>query len=183
MQRRSFLLCITGVAAAGWTGWKAGSTLLAGRPVKVSRTAWAFGTDCTLTVFHDDVGRAQNAISAALAEIDAVEQVMSLYRPDSQICRLNATGRLADPHPWLLQVLQAAADLSRRTGGVFDVTVQPLMRPPPRAPGSTGAGWRSPPTASACTAMAPRSPSTVSPRVLPPTRWLACSPGMASPAP
>ncbi|OYW20958.1 MAG: hypothetical protein B7Z55_06390 [Planctomycetales bacterium 12-60-4] len=51
---------------------------------------------------------------------------MSLYRPNSQLCRLNRTGILERPHPMLVDVLTAAAEFSRLTDGAFDVTVQPL---------------------------------------------------------
>jgi thiamine biosynthesis lipoprotein len=51
---------------------------------------------------------------------------MSLHRDDSQVATLNRHGTLAAPQPQLLQVLNVAQDLSRRTGGAFDITVQPL---------------------------------------------------------
>jgi len=48
------------------------------------------------------------------------------YRPDSQVSRLNRDHRLAQPHPYLTDVLRSAQSMSARTGGAFDVTVQPL---------------------------------------------------------
>jgi thiamine biosynthesis lipoprotein len=49
-----------------------------------------------------------------------------LYRPDSQLCRLNHDGVLERPHPDLVKVLRSAVDWSRLTDGAFDPTVQPL---------------------------------------------------------
>jgi thiamine biosynthesis lipoprotein len=84
------------------------------------------GTKVSLTVVHDDPRAADTALSAAFAALDRVEEVMSLYRPHSQLVRLNRQKVLADPHPDLVTVLTAAEELSRRTNGAFDVTVQPL---------------------------------------------------------
>jgi thiamine biosynthesis lipoprotein len=61
-----------------------------------------------------------------MAELRLVESVMSLYRPQSQLCRLNRDGVLDAPHPYLVEVLRRAQAMSAQTGGAFDVTVQPL---------------------------------------------------------
>jgi thiamine biosynthesis lipoprotein len=58
--------------------------------------------------------------------LTAIEKVMSLYEPESQLCRLNREGMLRDPHPHLVAVLQQARAMSEASGGAFDVTVQPL---------------------------------------------------------
>ncbi len=133
MKRRQFFLSLAGAATVGWAGWRwlprsGWGARTRGAAARVTRSGWALGAPVKLTVFHPDAGQAESALEAAFAELEQVEHVMSLYRPDSQVCRLNASGHLADPHPWLVEVLRAAADLSRRTGGVFDITVQPLMR-------------------------------------------------------
>ncbi|NBD38751.1 MAG: FAD:protein FMN transferase, partial [Verrucomicrobia bacterium] len=95
---------------------------------KVSRSCRALGTDVHLTVFHEDARTAEKALSAAFTEIDRVEDLMSLYRADSQLSRLNRNGSLTAPDPDLVRILQTASRLSARTGGAFDVTVQPLWR-------------------------------------------------------
>ena len=77
---------------------------------------------------HRDADQADVAITAAFAELELVEALMSVYRPDSQLSRLNLDGRLDDPHPYLVEVLEAAVAMSRRTDGAFDVTVQPLWQ-------------------------------------------------------
>lgn len=124
VARRRFLLFLAGTGAAtfGWFRRPGGQH----EPPLVSRTARALGADVTLTVLHRDEQAAQRAIDAAFAELETVEAVMSLYRPASQLARLNKTGSLAAPHPDLVDVLRAAEEMSRRSGGAFDVTVQPL---------------------------------------------------------
>ncbi len=51
---------------------------------------------------------------------------MSIYRPESQVSQLNRTHTLLAPDPLLVEVLQHAQDVSQRTAGAFDITVQPL---------------------------------------------------------
>ena len=127
MKRRKFILCLAGTAAAGLTGWKLAAPAR-GQLVKVTRNGWALGTNVSLTVFHTEARQAEKALDLAFAELDRVEDVMSLYRPESALCQLNRTGSLDNPHPYLVEVLETALDLSRRTEGAFDVTVQPLFR-------------------------------------------------------
>ena len=94
--------------------------------IEVTRRGWALGSDVTLTVLADSLDRADDALDNAFAELETVERVMSLYRPDSQMCRLNRDKVLSQPHPYLLEVLTAGQAISQRSDGAFDVTVQPL---------------------------------------------------------
>jgi len=94
----------------------------------VKRSAAALGTKVAITTIHQDLDTAIHAIDSAFAEIEQVESVMSIYRPDSQLCRLNREGRLDHPASALVEVLQHAAATSRSSGGAFDVTVQPLWQ-------------------------------------------------------
>ena len=86
----------------------------------------ALGASVSLLVLHADAGRAQAALADALAEVQAVDAIMSLYRDDSQLVKLNRVGELARPDWRLLDVLLYSQELSDRTQGAFDVTVQPL---------------------------------------------------------
>lgn len=79
-----------------------------------------------MTVLHPNADVANRALDAAFAEIEQVEAVLSIYRPESELRRLNRDGVLDRPHPYLLEVLHYAAATSRRTDGAFDITVQPL---------------------------------------------------------
>jgi thiamine biosynthesis lipoprotein len=94
----------------------------------VTRTSPALGTQVSITALHANQQTASRAIDDAFAEIERVEELMSVYRPHSQLSRLNRDGRLSDADPQLLDVLRYAVELSRRTAGAFDVTVQPLWK-------------------------------------------------------
>lgn len=93
---------------------------------RIERRSFALGAEISMLVLHEKPAAAEAAIAAAFGELDAIEDIMSLYRPQSQLCRLNRDGALEQPHPYLVQVLQAAQSMCERSGGAFDVTVQPL---------------------------------------------------------
>jgi thiamine biosynthesis lipoprotein len=66
------------------------------------------------------------ALSGLLGEIDRLEASLSLFRPDSEISRLNQDGYLDHPSLEMRTVLLEAQRLHHLTGGAFDVSVQPL---------------------------------------------------------
>ncbi len=97
--------------------------------VGLQRFTWSapvLGTEATFIILHEDPEAASRVKNLVLAELRQVETVLSLYHPDSDLCRLNRTGFLSHPHPWMVEVLGQAQRLAEQTGGAFDVTVQPL---------------------------------------------------------
>jgi thiamine biosynthesis lipoprotein len=98
----------------------------AGVLATVSRTARALGSEVSMQALHADQNIAQVALDDAFAELELVEELMSIYRPHSQLSSLNRAGVLDDPHPYFVEVLEASRDMSLRSGGAFDITVQPL---------------------------------------------------------
>jgi len=93
---------------------------------RVSRSSKALGTTVTMTALHADEELAGRALDAAFAEVEMIESVMSLYRPDSQVSRLNREGIIHQPAPSLVEVLRHARQIAELSNGAFDVTVQPL---------------------------------------------------------
>lgn len=94
----------------------------------------ALGAVSGLTLWHPDPRVARRALIWIQAEIARLEDVFSLYRPGSQIVRLNAEGRLDRPAPDLRQVIDIAQRVAEASGGAFDPTVQPLWRARAQAP-------------------------------------------------
>ena len=135
-NRRRFLQMSFGTAGAALLGCQPTSDLAENiAPVceadclrSIKYRGRALGTTVSMTVLHEDEAIARQAIKHALVELELVENLMSLYRPTSQLCRLNEAGSLALPHPYLVDVLQASHKIARQTGGAFDVTVQPLWK-------------------------------------------------------
>lgn len=111
-------------AAALATGGAAG---LAGS-VSRSRPGVAFGTTVRLTVAAPTAAEADSALDAGFAEIAAVHRAASLFDPESEISRLNRTGRLAHPSTTMTDLVSIAGMLFELTSGAFDPTVQPLWQ-------------------------------------------------------
>lgn len=78
----------------------------------------------------------------ALAEVERLENQLSLYRPGSEIAQLNARAahEAVRVSPEVFALLQHAAQLTAETGGAFDITIAPLVR----CWGFMGAGGRMP---------------------------------------
>lgn len=88
----------------------------------------ALGADATMQIHHPDPEVADRLIAASLAEVERLERQLSLYRPDSALCRLNRDGVVEDPPFDLVRILSESHRLNELTGGAFDVTVQPLWQ-------------------------------------------------------
>lgn len=83
----------------------------------------ALGARASIRLDHPD---AEAITARCLAEIERLENVLSLYRADSALSRLNSDGRLDAPPFELLDCLAQAGAVHRASGGLFDVTLQPL---------------------------------------------------------
>lgn len=101
-------------------------------PRPVSRVRWLMGTACEITAHGP---RAAQAVDAAFAEIERWDQILSLYKPESELSRLN---RQASQSPFrcskeLWEAVVASLKYARLSGGAFDPTVLPLLKASPRA--------------------------------------------------
>ena len=87
------------------------------------------GTFARVVAVAADSEIADNAIEAALAEIENVDKLMSDYKSDSEISRVNRDGftrAVAVSEP-TYEVLKRSIEFSKLTGGAFDITVGPLV--------------------------------------------------------
>jgi thiamine biosynthesis lipoprotein len=90
----------------------------------------AMGCTCTVRACGRDDTVLREAVGAALDEVDRLDRLMSHYRADSPLSRLNreaACGPVA-VDPELLDLLDECLRWSRDSEGAFDVTVGPLMK-------------------------------------------------------
>ncbi len=96
--------------------------------VAVARNAMA--TRFEIVLHGGDPVGLRAAGEEALAEIERVEAQLSLYRPTSEIARLNARAAHGPVRvtPSLFRLLQHAQRLHKETGGAFDITIAPLVR-------------------------------------------------------
>lgn len=88
----------------------------------------ALGAPATIQLYHDDEAKARVAIDAGLAEMARLEDIFSVYRPDSAISRLNRDGTLAAPPVEFVELLNHSLGLARISDGVYDPTIQPLWQ-------------------------------------------------------
>ncbi len=86
------------------------------------RTFRAMGTEVELLLDPLPGIESEPALVAAEAEFHRLEALLSRFRPDSELSRLNAAGEL-DAGPELREVVALALAARERTGGRFDPTV------------------------------------------------------------
>jgi thiamine biosynthesis lipoprotein len=124
MKRRTVLTAMLGLPVLGAAGlWLHEPQLRAYTDAGI-----VFGTTVSMTVLHENETTARAALSSAFIALREVDALMSVYRTDSQVGRLNQVGWLSQPDPRLVQVLEIAQYLAQQTDGAFDVTVQPLWQ-------------------------------------------------------
>lgn len=89
-------------------------------------TGTALGAMASLRLYHPDAETAHRLIARGHSEIRRLEGIFSLYRPDSAVSRLNASGELQAPPFDLVRLLDESRRVSLLTDDAFDVTIQPL---------------------------------------------------------
>jgi FAD:protein FMN transferase len=129
LPRRHLLWGLGALAGLGVTGiaFRPGGHALAGPQVLEGAT---MGTSYTVKIAGRPLSPARlEAVHADVhAAFTAVDERMSLYRPTSELSRLNAhpAGRL-EVSPALFEVLEEAARVAVLSDGAFDPSVAPLV--------------------------------------------------------
>ncbi len=90
----------------------------------VERARVAMGSELRLTAWTADEPGALSAFDAVFNEFERLEALMSTWRPESDVERLNVSAGRAPVHVSsdVLSVLETARQASEWTGGKFDVT-------------------------------------------------------------
>ena len=132
LNRRRFLalaaVCAGGAAVPWWFSRPPSGTA-EGASTDEQPVIWegiALGAGAQIRLYRTDGRLAESVIQKALAEVERLEKIFSLYRDDSDLSRLNREGRLNQPSADLLAVLSLSRHLHRLTGGAFDPSIQPL---------------------------------------------------------
>jgi thiamine biosynthesis lipoprotein len=84
---------------------------------------FAMDTYMTVTCYGE---QCQAALDASLAEIQRLDDLLSVGNGDSEISIINANGS-GTLSPETLEMVQTAMELSNQTQGAFDITIAPLM--------------------------------------------------------
>ena len=99
------------------------------RALLVHKTKYSMGTVYEIAAYDESPGRASRAIDKAFAEIVRLDGVLSNYKPESDLSRLNRNGHFhAEEVPMdLYRVIEESVRYSKLSGGQFDITVAPLV--------------------------------------------------------
>jgi thiamine biosynthesis lipoprotein len=83
-----------------------------------------------IVAYAEDASALSRTVEAAFDEVDRIDRLMSHYKPESPLSRLNreaARGPVA-VDPELFDFLAESLRYSRESDGAFDITVGPLMK-------------------------------------------------------
>lgn len=88
------------------------------------------GSEFTLLIYSNDADLASRAARSAFDRIASLDATLSDYRTDSELMRLcdQAGGPPVAVSPELFAILRRSRDLSERTEGAFDVTINPVVK-------------------------------------------------------
>lgn len=83
------------------------------------------GTLCTIKVYTDDEAKTRTAIESALDEMARLEALMTTWREDSEVSRINAAAGLnaVAVSPETFHVIKESQRISELTDGAFDLTI------------------------------------------------------------
>ncbi|MBO9201419.1 MULTISPECIES: FAD:protein FMN transferase [Niastella] len=92
---------------------------------KIQINGKAQGTTYHITWYAQDSTFGQPQIDSILARIDTS---LSIYNPLSLISRFNDSATSVNMDVHMLNVIRKSIDTYQQTGGIFDITVQPLVQ-------------------------------------------------------
>ncbi|MGE3578754.1 MAG: FAD:protein FMN transferase [Vicinamibacterales bacterium] len=124
-MRRALYPVLAAVAVAAGCGQPSGAPPVPPAAARVVvRSHDTMGTRIELTASTADSATAERAFAAVFADFDRLDSLLSVWKPESEVVRLNAAAGL---HPVPVsaetrEVLRIARQVSEWTDGAFDVT-------------------------------------------------------------
>jgi len=86
------------------------------------------GTSVAITIVAPNADETtKKALTLAFDEIRRIEDLMSIYRQDSEVSVLNRDGFCGNASSELIHVVKTASCYSELSGGVFDITILPIL--------------------------------------------------------
>jgi len=95
----------------------------------LKQTRMIMGTFAEVSIYSNDEKTAGMAIEESLDEMERMDRIMSNYKKDSELSRLNKKAAKS-PVPCngeLLDVIEQSQYYSELSGGAFDITVSPIV--------------------------------------------------------
>lgn len=86
------------------------------------------GTSVSVELWDDNADEGHALVDAVIADYRRIDRLMSTYKPDSEISRINAEAadRPVPIDQELFTLIQRSLDLSRMSGGAFDITYESI---------------------------------------------------------
>ena len=94
---------------------------------RATSTRLAMGTTVAIIILHEPDIDDEKIMNDAFDEIKRLSNIMSHYREDSEVSRLNREGILENADPQLLEVVERALEYNKLTKGTFDITILPVI--------------------------------------------------------
>ncbi len=125
MLRVSRVLCVIASGSLAWGAPPAEPPLQ-----RAEFTQLLMGVQARVVVYAPSRETAESGAKAAFDRIAELEQVMSDYRPDSELSRLNAAagGPAVPLSADLWSILKSGKAIAEHTNGTFDPTMGPLVQ-------------------------------------------------------
>jgi thiamine biosynthesis lipoprotein len=97
---------------------------------RIRRARPLLGTFVEIEATGSDRSGINQVIDAAFETVANVHRLMSFHEPDSDVSRLNreAMDRPVNVHSLTFRVLEAAVDMHRRSNGIFDIAIAPILQ-------------------------------------------------------
>ncbi len=83
-------------------------------------------TRVLMGTFVEVISPDKRASKIAFDEIQKIENLLSKYKPDSEVSKLNALGE-SKVSPEIFFIIKKSKEFSEASGGAFDITVAPLV--------------------------------------------------------
>lgn len=106
------------------------ASLFAGELLRLEQSLDAMGSVYSIVAYGEDRSRMLAAVDQAFDEVRRLDRMLSNYRPDSELSRVNGAAARGPVHvsEELFRLLEACLEYSRQSEGAFDISVGPLMK-------------------------------------------------------
>lgn len=102
--------------------------LTCGAPQKeFTYSNFLFGSQCSIKFYYIGEDRAREIIDVINLELIRLDSLLNYYSETSLVTELNRTGRVTAPGD-IVYLVNVCDSVSRSTGGLFDITVAPLLQ-------------------------------------------------------
>jgi thiamine biosynthesis lipoprotein len=87
----------------------------------------------TIKAYGEDKAQVEQAVGLAMKEIEEIDKKVDYYDPQSDISKLNKiagknSGKPTPASSDLIAIIETSKELSRQSGGAFDITLGPVIR-------------------------------------------------------